>query len=101
MATFYRVLYSAAHVHLWNCNEFHSFHHEHLGEWIKTWKERESAVATKYPLKCRKGIFTQHALDAFLRIQSVKKANDKWTDDELRESSELAGVCAFRTPQSC
>ncbi len=68
---------------------------------MEIWKNSESVDLTEYPLQCRNAVYTERALRAYLRIESSKNPGEKWTDKELREASELAGVCAFRTPGSC
>lgn len=99
MQTLYRALYTDEHRKLWNEGKFNSSHHMAPGEWFAIWKERQSVDPNDYPLTVQSGVYTMEAVRKFISL-SLAKSGEQWSSEENRKVGELAGACAFITPEA-
>jgi hypothetical protein len=103
LETFYRVLLPESvsdHISRWKTRKYASYHHSVPDEWRITWRERRSTDKADYKLDCRLGTFSPSARSSFLRSVGVHGDPDRFSEEERKRASELAGVCAFRTPEA-
>jgi hypothetical protein len=88
------------YVERWRSGQFTSFHHIVPWKWMEIWEQNHSNNPDDYPLTTTEGVFNKNAVDAFIRLAPTHYSTDIWPDEELEQVSELAGVCAFITPQA-
>ena len=96
---FYRALTTRVHVQRWLAREHHSFHPLTPDEWWTVWKSGSTNPAD-YPVVTQGGVFTERARDAFVELVQQQPAGHHWRPDEQRRIGELAGLCAFDTPDA-
>jgi hypothetical protein len=92
VAVYYRALINDVALKNWMRGYFRSYFGNN-GAWCRTWDETKSVDPNNYD----RGVFTARALEVFLIFK--RSGRSKMTDDEIRDSSELAGVCAFTNPE--
>lgn len=100
---FFRVLLPppfADHIRRWREKRYTSFHRMVPEEWTKIWRNRRSTDAGDYTLDCRLGTFTAAARSTFLEAVKIHGDPDRFPEDVRVRASELAGVCAFGTPEA-
>lgn len=88
--SYYRALiHGKPHLKRWDAGEFTSFQGNAPTEWYTKWSENKRAPED-FPLRCRNGVYTVKAVEAFIRF-----GGDPQGEDQNREASELDSVCAF------
>ena len=71
-------------------------------DWSGRWgalPEGERTNPLKYDLLTTEGRFSPNALEAFLKHAQQHAGLAGWTNEQVREASQLDGVCAFKQPQ--
>lgn len=64
------------------------------------WRETGSTNPNDYPLACQLAVFSEQARDAFLRLPPEGREGSILTEKERQRVSELAGICAWETPEA-
>lgn len=89
---------SPEHLYCWVNNIYTSYHHFVPGEWSNKYKMTKSVSVQDYNLKTYEGLFTLRALNEFLKLAPLKKKQCDWNPDDMKNVSELDGLCAFIKP---
>jgi hypothetical protein len=100
---YFRAIFSHGQMQRWLAKQYNSYYHEVPPMWSGTWREKHSLNPADYDLSYRiddivRAVYTKKALDAFLRLAPTHSDTDLWPFDQLREVSELDGLCAFDNP---
>ncbi len=97
---YFRVLHSPEHIADWKKGHFFSYHHSLPGEWIELFYKLSCRDSQKYPLQTILGKFTNHAWQRFLELAPSYKPAQIWSSSDLKDASQLDGVCAFEDAES-
>jgi hypothetical protein len=98
MTQYYRALRDSETNEQWEARSFTSFHNATPAEWTHLYYDQRVRSASKYPLHCERGLYLSRAVEAFIHAASSYKVADIWSKKDLRDCSELDGVCAFTDP---
>lgn len=99
LETYYRALYSDEHFIDWRKGIRTSFHHACDPHWVEIWNKTGSENCDDYPLETTVAVYTPAARKFFVHFAPQWPAEKVWPDYALRSASELAGLCAFDTPE--